>query len=136
MEFLSYLFSPYPGSQFNYSNELLVYAGVLIVLGMIIKTILIIKKENKALKKTIRTVPSEFIWSGLILTVVVLSRTSAIPYLSMRFLLYIVVALSFFYIGLLIYRLIKKYPEMKKVVKPKSTSFEKETSYTTGKNKK
>jgi hypothetical protein len=136
MEFLSYLFSPFPGSQFNYSTEMLIYAGILIVLGFVVKAILIVKKHNKALKKSLKSSPSEFIWTGLILIVITLSRTNAIPYLSMRFLLYLIIALSLLYIGLLIFRLVKKYPEMKEVVKPKKTVQEKEAKYTTGKKRK
>lgn len=132
MEIVSYLFSPIPGSLFSYSTTLYIYAGALFISAILIKVLITIKKNNKALKKVLRVTPSEFIWSAIILVILTASRTKGVPYLSMRFLLFIILALSFFYIGLTIYKMIKKYPEMKEVTKPKEVKA-KSHSYTTSK---
>jgi flagellar biosynthesis component FlhA len=135
MEFVSYLFSPIPGSAFNYSLALIIYAGILFAAAIIIKIILSIKRKNKALRKTLRSAPSEFVWTSIILFILVASRINGIPYLSMRFLLILVMALSVFYIGKSIQRMIKKYPEMKNVTKPKKDK-KSDHIYTTRKKRK
>lgn len=132
MEIVSYLFSPIPGSAFNYWLYVYIYASVLIALAIGFIVLIKIKKDNKALRKTYKSAPSEFLWMGITIAILTASRTNGIPYLSMRFLLFIIVALSFYYIIKNIHRLFKKYPEMKEVVKPKIKKQEK-TSYSTKK---
>jgi hypothetical protein len=133
MEVFSYLFSPIPGSSFTYDLHLYIYAAVLIVIGLLIVLLLKIRKEDKALKKTYISAPSQFIWLGFILLILVASRTSAIPYLSMRSLLFIAVGLSIYYIVKNVLLYFKKYPDMKKVVAPKTSKKEKKKGYSTSK---
>ena len=135
MQALSYLFSPVPGSMFNYSSTVLFYAIALIVIAITVKALIVIKKNNKALRKVYRSMPGHFIWIGITLIILNASRTSAIPYLSMRFLLYITLLISFYLIGINVYRLFTKYPEMKTVTKPKQTKEEKKHTYSTTKKK-
>lgn len=135
MEVLSYLFSPIPGSSFNYATHLYIYAGILVAVAIIFKVLIIVKKENKALKKTYRSTPGEFLWIAGILIILTASRTNGIAYLSMRFLLFIVLALSVYYIVRNIHRFFKKYPEMKKVTQPKVEKKDKPV-YTTKKKRR
>lgn len=133
MEIFSYLFSPIPGSNFNYDLYLYIYAGLLILIGIIIMILIKINKENKAFKKTYSSAPSQFIWLGFILLILVASRTNGIPYMSMRFLLFIAIAISVYYIVKNISLYFKKYPEMKKVVAPKMKKHEEKKTYSTRK---
>jgi len=71
-------------------------------------------------------------WCGVVIALLALCRTNGVPYLSMRFMLFIFVTLSFFYIGKNIYRMIKVYPEMKKLV-DKPEHKEEKMHYTTKK---
>jgi len=101
------------------------YAIILLALGIGIKVLLIIRKDNKALRRTFKVAPSEFIWLGILLAILVGARETAIAYLSMRFLMITVIGLSFYYIYKNIHRYIKKYPEMKKLSKNKTAKSEK-----------
>ena len=135
MELVSYLFSPIPGSAFNYYWAIVIYAAVLIAVAVGIKAILIAKKNNKALKKTYKSTPGQFIWTGIIILLLAASRANGIPYLSMRFLLILGLLLSVYYIVKNILNYFKKYPEMKKVVAPKRNKKEERPSYSTHKKK-
>lgn len=132
MEILSYLFSPIPGTSFNYYTHLVIYAAVLILIGLVFWVVLAKKKDNKALKKTYKSAPSQFIWSGIILIILAACRVNGIAYLSMRFILIIFLGVSVYFIIKNIYLYFKKYPEMKKVVAPKEVKKE-ENKYTTSK---
>ena len=133
MEAFSYLFSPIPGPTFNYDLYLYIYGAILIVLGLLFVLLMRIKKENKAFKKTYSSAPSQFIWLGFIILILVASRTNAIPYLSMRFLLFFTIALSIYYVVKNIVNYFKKYPEMKKVVAPSLHKKEEKKTYSTSK---
>jgi hypothetical protein len=135
MQVLSYLFSPYPGSIFNYGNWLIIYATALAVFGIIIKILFVVLKQNKALKRTLRSFPGQLIWTGLSLIILTLSRTKGVPFLSMRVLLFIAAGLSIYYILKAIWRLIKTYPEMKRMVEKPVAHHQEKTVYTTKKRK-
>lgn len=133
MEIFSYLFSPIPGSTFNYYTYLLIFGIALIIIGILFLVTIKIKKENKAFKKTYKTTPSKFIWIGIIVIILTASRTNGIPYLSMRLLLFIAVGLAVYYIFMVIINYFKKYPEYKKVVAPKKNVQKETHKYTTSK---
>lgn len=133
MQAISYLFSPVPGSAFNYSTTVMIYAIVLIAIAIAVKVLIAVKKDNKALRRVYRSMPGHFIWIGITLIILNASRTSAVPYLSMRFLLYITLLISFYLIGINIHRLFTKYPETKNLIKPKLNKEEKKNSYSTAK---
>lgn len=133
MQALSYLFSPVPGSAFNYSTLVMIFAGILIVIAIAVKILIHVNKSNKALRKVYRTMPGHFIWIGIALIVLTTSRTNGIPYLSMRFLLYVTLLISLYLVAINIYRFFTKYPEMKKVTKPKPTKEVKKKKYSTKK---
>ncbi len=135
MEALIYLFSPIPGSAFKYSTAVMIFAVALIVIAIALIILIKIKNNNKALRKVYRNTPGHFIWMGISLIVLTASRTNAIPYLSMRFLLYIILLISVYLVGLNIYRLFTKYPEMKNVTKPKPKKEDNKKSYSTSKKK-
>jgi len=133
MEIFSYIFSPIPGTAFNYDVYLYIFGAILIVIGLLFVLWLRLKKEDRAFKKTYISAPSQFIWLGFIILMLVASRTNGIPYLSMRFLLFIAVGLSFYYIIKNILMYFKKYPEMKKVVAPSAKKKEEKKTYSTSK---
>lgn len=133
MQALSYLFSPVPGSAFNYSQTVMIYAIALIVIAAIVKIVIKLKKTNKALRKVYRNMPGHFLWISITLLILNASRTNGIPYLSMRFLLYITLLISFYLVAINIYRFFTKYPEMKNVTKPKQNKEAKKNKYSTKK---
>lgn len=133
MEILSYVFSPIPGVNLGYTTHLLIYSVVLVTVAIVLAVLIKVKRSNKALRKTWRKAPSQFLWTGLIIAMLAASRSNAIPYLSMRFLLYIALALSLYYIFINIYKYFTKYPEMKKITKRGKTKQNKSKRYTTKK---
>lgn len=134
MEILSYLFSPIPGITFNYYLHLMIYAGVLILIGLIVWIInSVLNKKDKAFVRTFKSLPGRLIWVGIILIILAASRVNGIAYLSMRFLLIIFLAVSVYIIIKSIYNFFKKYPEMKNVVKPKKQKMDDKPKYTTSK---
>lgn len=133
MEALSYIFSPMPGLNLGYTTHLIVYSIVLVVAAIALKILIRFKKDNKALRKTWRTAPSQFLWIGLIIAILAASRFNAIPYLSMRFLLYLALALSLYYVFINIYKYFTKYPKMKTVTRPKKKQKKVLKRYTTKK---
>jgi len=135
MQIISYLFSPIPGSVFHYSLFLMIYAIILIVVAVIVKVLIITIKTNKALRRVYRHMPNHFVWIALTLIILIKSRTTAIPYLSMRFLLYIIVLISLYLVTINIYRFFTKYPEIKNLIKPKANKEETKHNYSTAKKK-
>lgn len=133
MQALSYLFSPVPGSTFNYSNYVMIFAIALIVIAIALKALIIANKSNKALRKVYRHTSGHFIWMGIVLIILNYSRTSGIPYLSMRFLLYTTLVISIYLVVINIYRFFTKYPEMKTITKPKPKKEDKKKTYSTAK---
>lgn len=125
MEFVSYLFDPQPSINFAYTTTLTVYALILFVIGIGLKIYSIYKKENKELKKTIKGTPAQLIWITIIILILVGSRIKAVPYLAMRFLLALCVALSVYFVINFIYKLVKVYPEERKKM---DTSTKKQSS--------
>ncbi|MCD6109590.1 hypothetical protein J7J83_02430 [bacterium] len=134
MQFISYLFSPIPVSVFHYSFYLIIYSIALIVIAIAMK-IIIAKKSSKALRRVYRNMPSHFIWIALTLIILIESRTNAIPYLSMRFLLYIVILISIYLVAINIYRFFTKYPKVKNIIKTKPNKQENKHHYSTSKKK-
>jgi len=136
LKIFSYLFSPTQPSTFNYATYLLIFSLVLIIGGIIFKAVEMFfykNLNNKAFKRTFRSFPSQLIWCGILLLILVESRINNIAYLSMRILLVIVIGLSFYFIGKTIYKAFTVYPKMKKITGLKKTKKEKK-KYTTSKN--
>lgn len=132
MDLFSYVFSPIPGISFNYDTYLYIFAAILIIIGIVFMVLLKKKKDNRAFKKTFISAPSQFIWIGFILLIVVSSRTNGIPYLSMRFLLFVTIVLSVYYIVKSIIGFVKIYPKNKKDLTTKA-SVKKAKKYSTSK---
>jgi len=135
MQALSYLFSPVPGSAFKYSIAVTIFAIALIVIAIAVKVLIIVKKNNKAFRKVYRNMPGHFVWIGITLVILNASRTSAIPYLSMRFLLYITLLIAIYLVVINVYRFFTKYPEMKRITKPKPKKEDRKNIYSTAKKK-
>ncbi|MBN1494550.1 hypothetical protein JW911_02295 [Candidatus Peregrinibacteria bacterium] len=132
MEYLSYLFSPIPGAAFNYTLWIIIYGSALILAAILLKVFFSMNKNNKALKRTFRSAPGQLVWCGISIIMLALSRSSGIPYLSMRFFLFAVIALSIYYIIKNILKIFYTYPKMKDLVeKPESHTAKK--VYTTKK---
>lgn len=132
MEYLSYLFSPLPGAAFNYTTWIIVYGCALVLIAVLLKVLFVVYKNNKALKRTLRSAPSQFAWCGIVIVLLGLSRTTGIPYLSMRFLLFIAIALSIYYIIRNILKMFNTYPKMKELIEKPEVHNEKKV-YTTKK---
>ena len=135
MQALSYLFSPVPGSTFNYATIIYSYAVALIVIAIALKIIIVVKKRNKAFRRVYKRTPGHFIWIAITLIIFTSSRTNAVPYLSMRFILYITLIISLFLVGYNIYQFFTTYPEIKKLKAKKKKRKAKKKKYSTKKNK-
>lgn len=136
MQALSYLFSPIPGSAFNYATVMYGYAIALIVIAVALKIFIIVKNEKKAFRRVYKRTPGHFIWIAVALIILTASRTTAVPYLSMRFLLYITLFVSLFLVGYNIYEFFTTYPEIKQLKKKTKKKKAKKKKYSTKKRKK
>lgn len=132
MDLFSYVFSPIPGISFSYDTYLYIFAAILIVIGIVFMVLLKKKKNDRAFKKIFVSTPSQFIWIGFILLIVVASRTNGIPYLSMRFLLFTTIILCVYYIVKSIIGFVKTYPKLTKELTTKR-HIKEEKKYSTKK---
>lgn len=132
IDLFSYVFSPVPGTSFSYDIYLYIFAAILIVIGFVFMFLLKKNKDDRAFKKTFVSTPSQFIWIGFVLLIVIASRTNGIPYLSMRFLQFITLGLGGYYIVKSIIGFVKTYPNYKKELTTKR-SVKEDKKYSTSK---
>lgn len=109
----SYLFTKFPGAEFNYKWHTLGLAVILILGAAVFKTIYRKKVANKdfVFKKIFKKVPGRMIYLGILLIFFVLVRIENIPYFSMRIWLFLtilgVIAATVYYL----YEYFKVYPK-------------------------
>jgi hypothetical protein len=109
----SYLFTRFPGAEFNYKWEVLIAAAILILGAAGFKAIHRKKIANKdfVFKKMFKKVPGRMTYLGILLIFFVLVRTENIPYFSMRIWLILtvlgIIAAAIYYL----YKFLKVYPK-------------------------
>ncbi len=108
-----YLFTRFPGAEFNYKWEVLIAAVILILGAAGFKAVHRRKVANKdfVFKKMFKKVPGRMIYLGMLLIFFVLVRTENIPYFSMRIWLFLtilgVIVAAVYYL----YKYLKVYPK-------------------------
>ncbi|HLG25487.1 MAG TPA: hypothetical protein VI588_01680 [Candidatus Gracilibacteria bacterium] len=110
-----YFFQPNPSRLFQYAIPLWILTAMLIAAAVFIIVRIRASKNDKSFKKTFRSYPTRLITAAVLLALYLLSRGSAVPFFSMRLMLFVVLGIT----GYLIYRLMKaytrEYPEEKKL---------------------
>jgi len=108
-----YFFNPAPGRDFLYYIPLAIFAALLAGIGIAIILRIKKNKQDKSFKKLFRGFPSKlFLLAGLIV-VYLFFRYYYVTFFSMRFLLCLVMAVSAYFIFVLIKTYKKNYPAEK-----------------------
>ncbi len=105
----SYLFDVNPGSKFTLNLYLLIFFGLILLIGIIILVFIRVRKVNPPLKKILRTVPMRLEAFAIVGIFLVFFRLSAAYYLSMRFWLLVWFIVFIWYLVLLSNK-IRRYP--------------------------
>ena len=111
---IQYFFQITPSTPFQYQTVTLIIAILLFGASIALRLFLKKHKEDKILKKLFRTVPSQLQSLAICFGIYIVARYSKIPFLSMRIINYILVALVCYVIIQNIRIYLKKYPELKK----------------------
>ena len=112
--FISYVFTPFPGRNFSYYMTVLLVILILLGLSVYIRIKSKKNKDDKAFKKIIRPYKNKLdTLSGLLIAYLV-CRYYSIPFLSMRFLLYVLLGITLVALYFLIKKYRKDYPALKK----------------------
>lgn len=113
-DIILHFFNPIPGQNFQYYIPLYILIAILIILAAGIIVFSKRSKDNKAFKKLFRSYPSKLgIIAGLFI-VYVSVRYYSVAFFSMRFLLYVLIAITIYIFYSMIKTYISKYPEEKK----------------------
>lgn len=113
-DFVAYVFTPFPGRNFSYFAVIVGLIVILIAISVLIRLYGRKNKDDKAFKKVIRPYKSKLDLLSACLIVYLLCRYYGLPLLSMRFLLYILLAVTIITIYFLIKKYTKDYPQLKK----------------------
>jgi cytochrome c biogenesis factor len=89
-EILSYIFSPNPGKPFYYYLFLLILAVLLIAVSIYLSFLVKKSKEDKTFKRLFRKYPANLITVAICILIYLGARYTQVPFLSARFLLFIV----------------------------------------------
>lgn len=108
-----YFFSPNPGRQFEYQYLVLAVIVFFILLTLGVYYYALKNKEDKAFKKLFRNFPTKFIIMAVLLAGYLFIRYYGVPFFSMRFMLYVLLASSIYIIYSAVETFRKKYPEEK-----------------------
>ncbi|MBD3327708.1 hypothetical protein GF340_00205 [Candidatus Peregrinibacteria bacterium] len=109
-----YFFNANPGKTFTYSFLIIAIAILLAGLAIAIKYNLYKHKEDKSFRKIFKPWLPGLIAVAVLLLLYIFFRSNQVPMLSMRFFLYLLVAISIYQMAGLIYAYTKKYPDLKK----------------------
>lgn len=105
-----YFFSPLPGREFLYYIPITILILGLFILSLYLSVYSRKHKDNKAFKKTFRSYPGKLQLMAVLLGIYGLLRYYYVPLFSMRFLLYVLVAITIYVLYSLIQAYRKKYP--------------------------
>ncbi len=108
-----YFFAPNPGSAFEYYYAVIALIVVFILLTFGVYYFAVKNKEDKAFKKLFRNYPTKFIILAVLLALYLFIRMNNVPFFSMRFMLYILLASSAYVIYSSVMTFTKKYPDEK-----------------------
>ncbi len=111
---LQYFFEPLPSGPFHYLWAWVGITVVLFVTSVFLGVYLKKNRDDKVLKKTFKKVPSQLLILSICFGLYLLSRYEHIPFLSMRILDYIVLAITVWIFVKNIQKYLKDYPQAKK----------------------
>lgn len=118
MSFISnifeYFFAPIPSGPFKYIYVLAAAAVLAVAGGIALKILIKRQKEDKMFKKLFRTLPGSLILFGLLESIYVLARFERMPYLSIRFLNYLILGYGLYLVVHYVQLYVKIYPVEKK----------------------
>jgi len=109
-----YFFSPLPEGPFRFMYFFIVLGAISLIGGIVLKVYLKKQKNDKIFKKLFRDLPGKLILIGILEGLYVLVRWQRLPYLSLRFLNYLVLAYVIYVVFHYVQLYIKVYPEDKK----------------------
>ena len=115
----SYLFDTLPGSEFKYFWVCIVFFLALIVFGQYLRAYIKNSPHKKILKRLYPGVAGKFLTLALFGYLFLFFRYENIPYLAMRFFLVLIIVWALYYIGMIVYKFVKNFPE--KVAKKERT---------------
>ena len=111
---LNYFFSPSPGKHFAYYIPLLVFAILLIALAIAIFIMVKQAKSDKAFRHIFKSYPQKLVIIGACLGLYLGCRYEQIPFLSTRFVLFIILAIAAIFLFLMGRSYLYTYPQEKK----------------------
>lgn len=111
---IQYLFEPLPVGPFKYMYVLIAVAAISLAASIALRIFLKRQKEDKILRKLFRGLPGKLQIFGLIEALYVLVRFERMPYLSMRFLNYVILAYGIFVVVNTAQLYFKIYPSEKR----------------------
>ena len=114
LDLINYIFSPSPGKAFNYYLFLLVLAALLIAFSAYLFMLVKKAKEDKTFKKLFRKYPGNLITISVCILIYLGARYTQVPFLSTRFLLFIVLGTLIFFAVQMVNTYINIYPREKK----------------------
>lgn len=95
---LVYFFDPRPAGPFKFMILLIIIAAVSLIASILLRVFIKKNKNDKILKKLFKSLPGKIQTLSICLGVYVLSRYLGIPYLSMRIMNYIILAIGLYFI--------------------------------------
>lgn len=132
MDFISYLFVS-PGAEFNYYLPIVVFAALMIGIGLFIK---LWSRKDKACRRVFKNSTGNFLTLGSITLILLGARYEEVPFISMRFLLGLSILVSFYAILKSILKYRKNYSSYKaQIESQKNTPNKKVYSHSKKKNK-
>ena len=114
LNFLQYRFQAIPFTPFKYQYLMLAIAIIGIIASIALKIYIKKNKEDKILKKLLKSAPKKFITISVLLILYVLARYEYMAYLSMRFVNFIIIGFGIYYLITYFNLYYKVYPIEKK----------------------
>jgi uncharacterized membrane protein SirB2 len=110
---LLYFFEPLPSGPFKYLIIISVIAAIFLIGSIGLRFIIRKKKEDKIFKKMFRSLPGKLLIIAIFLGIYLFSRYARIPFLSMRVLEYLILAIAAYLIIQNIRKYLLDYPKAK-----------------------
>lgn len=113
----NYLFDPTPGSKNHYYIPLIIIFAIFIIGSILCKKYLKKHKKNQALRRLFKNTPRNLMTIGIIGLLLLAIRYENLPYLSMRFFLWLLIIITIVFFAKTIYTYTKKYPIEKEKIR-------------------
>lgn len=114
LNILGYFFSPLPTGPFNYMWLLIAFTIIGFACSIFLRVVIKKKKDDKIFKKHFRSLPGKLQNLAICEAIYIFARSQKMPYLSMRFLNYIILGAALYIILKYLQLYFKDYPEIAK----------------------